>query len=59
MKIIQTNYTTKSPIFFDVDKTFNDCIANHNKKFEIYLVGVVFKLDFDNNLNAHVKTDFL
>ena len=39
-------------------KYINDYITNHNEKFELYLVRADFKLDFDNDLNAHIKADF-
>ena len=29
-KYFQTNHTIKNPDFFDMDKTFNDYITNHN-----------------------------
>ena len=51
-KHLKKTHTIENPIFFDVDKTFNDYITNHDKKIDIYLVRVDFKLDFDNYLNA-------
>ena len=56
-KLNQIVYTIKNPNSFDVDNLFNDLIINHIKKFDLYLDKVDFKLDFDNNLEAHIKTD--
>ena len=42
---------------FVIDKILNDFIINHNEKSELYLVKANFKLDFDDNPNAHIKTD--
>ena len=46
-KCFRINHTIKNPNFFDVDKISNDYTTNHNKKFELFLVGVDFKLYFD------------
>ena len=51
------NRTNKNPNFFDVDKIFDDFITNHNKTFELYLVRVDFKLNFDK-FTPHFKTGF-
>ena len=56
-KFIQINNTFQNPNFFDVDKFFNNYFTNHNKKFELYLIGADFKVDLDNILNAHIKTE--
>ena len=57
-KFFQINRTIQNPIFFGIDKVFNDYVTNHNKKFELFLVRTDFILDFDNDLNADIKTDF-
>ena len=54
---IRLNHTIKNPNFFDIDKIFNDYIANQNKKFDLYLFKYEFKLDF-NILTPHIKTEF-
>ena len=35
-KLIQINHTIQNPLFFNIDKKYDDYITNHNKKFEIY-----------------------
>ena len=55
-KHVRLNHTIQNINFFDVDKLFNDYVTNHIKKLEICLVRADFKLDFENELNAHVKT---
>ena len=57
-KLIRINHTLQNPKFFVVRKTFFDYITNHNKNVELYLVRADFKIDFDNDLNAHIKTNF-
>ena len=54
-KFIQTNHTIKNPIFFSIDTIFINYITHQNKKLELYLVRADFNLDFDNDLNAHMK----
>ena len=56
-KSIRINHTIENPIFFDVDKIFNDYITNHYRKFDLYFVKCDFKLVF-NNFTPHIKTYF-
>ena len=56
-KSIRNNHTSKNSNFFDIDKIFNDYIANHNKKFDSCLFKWEFKLVF-NNFTPHIKTEF-
>ena len=57
-KCIRINHTVKNTNFFNIDNIFIDYITNHNKKFELYLVRADFILNFDNDLNADIKTNF-
>ena len=39
---IQTNHTIKNPFLFDTNKIYNDDITNHNKKYDLFSVKILF-----------------
>ena len=54
-------HTIKNPNFFSVDKTFNEYIANHNKKYYLFLIKCDFKLFFNSDVlkPIHIETKFI
>ena len=52
--------TIKNPNFFVIDKISNDYIANHNKKYNVFLIKCGFKLIFNNDFSKSIRieTDF-
>ena len=53
-------HTIKNPNFFVRDKISNEYIANHNKKYRLFLIKCDFKLIFNNDFSKpnHIETNF-
>ena len=50
----------KIPIWFDIDKIFNDDITNHNQKYYFFLIKCDFILIINNDFSKpiHIETNF-
>ena len=59
-KLFRRKHTIKNPNFFVIDKISNEYIANHNKKYHLFLIKCHFKLIFNNDFlkPIHIETDF-
>ena len=59
-KHIRTKHTIKNPSFFDIDKTSNDYITNHNRKYSFFPIKCDFILIFNkyfSNLIYRIGVD--
>ena len=45
-RLVQT-LTINNPNVSNIDRTFYDCVNNHNKKFEIYAIEVISENEFE------------
>ena len=43
----------------EYDKTLNNYITTHNKKFDLYLVNCEFKIDIDNKFIKILETGYV
>ena len=48
-KQFRIKHTIENPNFFDIDKVFKENIANHNKKYQVFLIKCDFKLVFNKD----------
>ena len=53
-RLVQT-HTINNPIFSDKNKIFYDIVVIHDKKFESYIIEVIFTIEFDNNSDPTFK----
>ena len=59
-QLFRIKHTTKNPNFFVIDKISSEYIANHNKKYHLFLINCDFKKIFNNDFSKpiHTETDF-
>ena len=51
-------YTINTVDLDEVDKTLNDYVTTHNKKFDFYFIICEFVIEFDNNFTANIETNY-
>ena len=56
-KSIYKKYAVNNVNLDEVDKIINDYVSTHNKDFDFYFVYCEFKIQFDKNFTANLKTN--